>query len=430
MTYPLGFNAYGSTDSRRLAAQRAPWQDTKENPYLFAQNPYLSMESVQQVGSLPVQPHSMEYPSTTSGQLQSNTSGAARQRRSGKGPLLVTHVGPCMARGGAEQHLKDLKKFLDTTRVRITKCVVTEKNLFNPDVAADLSIPVELGREDSVRRAARESDIILFWGVALDPWLKDCRPPLCVYLAHGESDWTRHVLERSTQVTDHVVAVSHRVHERVCPGFRTTVISNGVDSARLGRTRSRQEMRQSLGFEDNDFVLGYVGRFSFEKRPKLLIETVANLPRRFKALFVGWGDMRQELMELANARIPGRCVFASAHDYLGNFYHAMDAFCLLSEHEGFALVLLEAMLCGRPVIATDVGGVPQIIKDRINGLVVRHDVNVVSDAALQLAAHPHWARGIAEEGRTYAMEHGHASRMAREYEDLFEQLWRQKQAAV
>jgi glycosyltransferase involved in cell wall biosynthesis len=206
--------------------------------------------------------------------------------------------------------------------------------------------------------------------------------------------------------------------------MKSTVIYNGVDTARLGQTQSREETRRSLGFQNDDFVLGYVGRFSAEKQVERLIDAVAELPQNFKALLVGWGAGRAELWERANARIPGRYSFVAASDYLGDYYRAMDAFCLLSSEEGYALVLLEAMLCGLPLVVTPVGSVPEIIVHRRNGMIVSGQPRAVAAAAMELKRHRHWARGLAAEGQAYAQQHGHARRMTRQYEDLLATLCR------
>jgi glycosyltransferase involved in cell wall biosynthesis len=224
-------------------------------------------------------------------------------------------------------------------------------------------------------------------------------------------------------VIDHVVAVSQPVKDKCCGRLPSTVIWNGVDSARLSHTRSRQAVRQALGFQAGDFVVGYVGRFSPEKRAHVVLEAAAQLPAHFKVLTVGWGSQRVELMELANALIPGRFAFVFAWDYLGDYYQAMDAVCLVSDQEGFPLVLLEAMMCQRPVIVTPVGCVPEIIVDRVNGVVVSGDPSSVATAAELLWRHPEWARGLAAESKAFAESHGHAIRMAREYENLLHRLW-------
>ncbi|MBI2480512.1 MAG: hypothetical protein HYV60_18360, partial [Planctomycetia bacterium] len=118
-------------------------------------------------------------------ETQANTQGPLSRK------LSVTHIGPCMLHGGAEQHLRSLAAFLDPQRVVIERCIVTQANQCDSDVVKSLGIPVVIGGQEAVREAAKNSDVLLYWGVALDDWLRDCRPPLCVYLAHGESHWTR-----------------------------------------------------------------------------------------------------------------------------------------------------------------------------------------------------------------------------------------------
>lgn len=210
-------------------------------------------------------------------------------------------------------------------------------------------------------------------------------------------------------------------------GFPTTVIPNGADIAHIARSKPREVVRNSLGFATDDFVLGYVGRFSEEKRPHALIEATAKLPRNFKVLLVGWGPMRQQLMEMANELIPGRFAIVAGDGSLGDYYQSMDAFCLLSASGGFGLVVLEAMLSGLPVIATPVGCAPEVIHDRVNGIIVSEDANSVAQAATLLQDYPQWSSGLATEGQLYAEAHGHASVMARRYEELLSRLHADKQ---
>jgi hypothetical protein len=345
----------------------------------------------------------------------------------GTRPLQIAHVGQSLVRGGVEQWLKGLIQFLDPRRARVTQCIVTDDQLVDPEVAVELGITVEIGQQAAVRRAARECDVVLCWGPAeLGQWLDGCRPKLCIFVAHGEGIWTRDTLAACLPVLDHVVAVSSRVRDRLCLHATTTVIRNGIDSAHLATSRSRQTVRQSFGFGEHDFVLGYVGRFSPEKRVHALIEAAALLPPRFKVLLVGWGPLEAELRASAQLWLPGRHGFASGGDYLGDYYQAMDAFCMVSEAEGFSLAALEAMMCQVPLIATPVGMVPEAIHDRLNGVIVAGTVDSICEAAELLAAHPAWARGVAAEGKAYADEYGHARTMAANYEMLWANLWNQK----
>lgn len=345
----------------------------------------------------------------------------------GPRPLRVAHVGQSLVRAGVEQWLKAMIRFLDPRWAQIVRCVVTEQNLVDPEVAREVGITVEIGGAAEVRRTARDCDVLLCWGPSeLGQWLADCPAKLCLYIAHGEGMWTQRTLRDCQGVLDHIVAVSQRVRDRVCPGEATTVIHNGVDAAHVATTCSRRAARQALGFTDDDFVLGFVGRFAPEKRAHGVIEAAALLPPKFKALLVGWGPLDADLRALAASWLGGRAAFVTAGSYVGDYYQAMDALCMISEAEGFSMAALEAMMCGVPLVATSVGFIPEAIRDRVNGLVVSGTIDSICQAAEWLAAYPAWARAIAAEGQAYAREFGHARSMAAKYEHLLARLWQEK----
>ncbi len=338
-------------------------------------------------------------------------------------PLRIAHLGPCFIQGGAEQQAIDLAGALDPSRARIEKFLVTNQELISRAKVAQMPLPVEVADADVIRQAAQEYDIVLFWGLELDPLLSGIpRTARTVCIAHGVGDWVNGLLAGSRQSTDHVVAVSDRVRTSLGIPLPVTTIPNGIDARRIAASRSRCDVRQSLGFAPTDFVTGFVGRFSPEKHPELLIEAMSRLAAPHKLLLVGYGALEYDLMRLANGRIPGRYAFAFAEDYLGDYYHAMDCFCLPSRTEGFALVLLEAMLSGVPVVSTDVGGARELIRHLQTGVIVEADPDHVAAALHDVAARPHWARGMAAEAAEQADLVGHASLMARRYEELFVRL--------
>jgi len=344
-------------------------------------------------------------------------------------PLRVAHVGMQIINAGIDNWLNGLVKYADPSRLRFTRCIVTS-DLIDREIVARRGLPVVIGNRDVVRQAVDDCDVLIMAGPPqLGEWLLDKPPRLGILVAHGVCHWSEALLNYCRPAVDHVVAVSREVQQVICEGVPSTVIWNGVDPAHLVQTRSRDEVRASVGCQPGDFLVGYVGRLSVEKRPEAAIEAVSRLPPNFKLLMVGWGD-KTPVVELAQRLIPGRFALVHANDNLGDYYSAMDAFCFPSEFEGFGLVLLEAMLCSCPVITTSVGVVPEVIVNRVNGIVVEGSPDSIAGAARLLQQHPLWARAIAAEGRRHAEQHGLATRMAREYADLFERLWLEKHKKV
>lgn len=337
--------------------------------------------------------------------------------------LKVIHIGPSFVCAGVEHWLKALAAHSDPSRIRYIGNVVTDQLLVDRPFALDVGIPLITGGRDVVREAVSQADIVLAWGPPqLRQWLEGMEIPLFVYVAHGMGAWTRDCLRSCSTLVDHVIAVSHIVQQSVCDGFPSTVIHNGVDTRHIVGSMPEAQMREQLGIDDDDFVVGYVGRFSREKRVDLLVESLQRIPNA-KGLFVGWGPQRHALMDLCSKLIPGRFVFAEANDFLGDYYGIMDALCLLSSEEGFGLVVPEAMLHGVPVISTQVGCAADLFLDRVNGLLVDPDVNSVVSALGMLIDHPEWAAGLGQQGLALAEQHFLARQMADRYQDLLEELW-------
>ena len=151
----------------------------------------------------------------------------------------------------------------------------------------------------------------------------------------------------------------------------------------------RKSKREEIGICGGQLVLGYVGRLSEEKGVKYLIEACSiiknnNMP--FRLIVVGEGPEKQELEEIARRKgIIANVYFAGFQKDIGNWLAALDIFVLPSLTEGTPLALLEAMSVKLPVIASAVGGVPKIIKNMKNGILVSPaNPDQIADATIKL----------------------------------------------
>lgn len=152
-------------------------------------------------------------------------------------PLNMVCVGPSFQVGGVHQHTLGLARFLNPQNVRLTKCFITSDRPEHLPEPGTFPVPVEFCSMSDLPKRTAKYDVVLVWGEGYNGRL-DASGPLRVFLAHGESLWTRKGLEASDQAVDHVIAVSDRVRARVCEGFPTTTILNGVDSVRLDRRKT------------------------------------------------------------------------------------------------------------------------------------------------------------------------------------------------
>lgn len=190
-----------------------------------------------------------------------------------------------------------------------------------------------------------------------------------VVTLHGFTgrDWRGHLYEwlqvRSVANADAVVAVSTPIARRVLQadgGARVHVLRNAIDPSI--EVPEREMARRLLGLATGRFSVGWIGRISHEKGLDLLIEAMVPLKGRAHATVVGDGPMRGEMADMVTALgLQDTVYFAGMQPDARRLLKAFDALALTSRTEGTPMVLLEAMAAGVPVVATAVGGIPDIV---------------------------------------------------------------------
>ncbi len=182
------------------------------------------------------------------------------------------------------------------------------------------------------------------------------------------------------------------IHELGCDPNKISMIPNGVDTDKFSPKASR-----SSG--EDVFKIGFLGRLNKEKDPLQLIRAFDSLQVSLPSdgpstqLFIaGDGELRAECeQQVAAADLGAKVHMMGLQNDVVHFLNSVDVLVLSSKSEGVPLVIMEAFSCGVPVIATDVGGVSQLVDDSVGQLVRQGDTQALTDAMAGAAKHrQHW----------------------------------------
>jgi L-malate glycosyltransferase len=267
--------------------------------------------------------------------------------------------------------------------------------------------------------------------------------PCLVRTVHGQSEalrgWDRGKLRMYEALdgialrcfADRIIAVSRRLAaslEESGYEMGTVIpIHNGVDLRRVRPTRGRRAVRQDLGIGPDRPIIGTVGRLSPVKGHADLLRAarlILQAEPAVRFLIVGDGPLRGELAGLARQlQIDHACTFVGARSDVYDLVGAMDVFVLPSLDEGIPMALLEAMALGKPVVATAVGGVPEVVADHTTGVLVPpRDAQALSEACLELVREPRWAETIGARARHLVEEAFSHEQSSRELVEVYRAL--------
>jgi glycosyltransferase involved in cell wall biosynthesis len=246
--------------------------------------------------------------------------------------------------------------------------------------------------------------------------------------------WKRQLVRAINRPISRVICVSE--YNRRCistldtlPGERFIRIYNGVDFSRVNTNRSeaRKAFRQRYGIPDDRIVMAQVSWIIPEKGVADLLHAarivVSQNPKTHFVL-VGEGDDRARFTKQAEEMGLGDHVTWTGlvrDPFAEGVYDAADIVCQASRwNEAFGQVITEAMACGRPVVGTRVGGIPEVIADGKSGFLVnRGDAEGLAQRILQLAADPELRNRMGQEGYRLAQKQFEMGDIVRQVIDLY-----------
>lgn len=277
------------------------------------------------------------------------------------------------------------------------------------------------------------NDLAHYYAVAAATGLKvgrivNTRHGMAVRATSGRRAW---LYRKSMHATDTVVAVGETVRRFfVQAGIRprTGVVSipNGiqVQGFRSANAAAHAQLAAALGLPAHTRLLGTVGRLNPVKDQAGLIRAFGLVKQAVPdcaLVIVGDGALRAELEALAAAQGVGDAVFfLGARNDVASLLESLDLFVLPSLSEGYSMALLEACAAGLPIVATDVGGTAEIVRDGVNGLMVPpSDPGKLASAISGLLRDPQRSAAFGRAGRDWVLVEGSFRTMADRYARIY-----------
>jgi sugar transferase (PEP-CTERM/EpsH1 system associated) len=211
---------------------------------------------------------------------------------------------------------------------------------------------------------------------------------------------------------------------RIVPKSKVRIIDNGIDIDRFRERGDPGALRRSLGISPDSPVIGSIGRLVDVKRQDVLIRAFAEVRRAAPdahLVLVGGGPLEDELKALADRLDLETCVHIVGHQAEAwKFLYIMNCFALTSRSEGMPQAVLEAAIAGLPIVATRVGGLPELIDDGRTGILIEpNDPEVLTQALLAVLGDPDAARQMGHAARQRVESRFHVRRMAEVYHRHF-----------
>ncbi len=197
-------------------------------------------------------------------------------------------------------------------------------------------------------------------------------------------------------------------------------------SERVYLKKNTESIKEKHGILPDEKVVIHVSNFRKVKRVKDVIRVFRNIAAKTKAklLLVGDGPEKCVAWQLVEKYgLQDQVLLLGNQDRVEELYSISDLKLLLSEKESFGLVLLEAMACGVPCIGTNIGGIPEVIKDQVSGFLVEvGDIQEASEKALAVLEDKQLSKRLTDHALKMVETAFSSQRIVSQYERIYDEL--------
>ena len=246
-----------------------------------------------------------------------------------------------------------------------------------------------------------------------------------IYNAHG---WyfTAKIFEKKKRVfafiekilaikTHKVINISQNEYDaalkyKVASKSKMCVIENGIDLERFENLEQyREEYRNKFNLSDNDIVIGVLGRISEQKDPMTTIKAFNILRKKYnnlKLMYIGDGDLKEDVLKYAEEnKLKQDIIITGWVNKSERYLSSIDIAILPSKWEGFGLAIVEYMAAEKPIVATRVGGIQNIIQSDENGILINlESVQELADSIEKYITDERYKENVIKENKKYIKE--------------------------
>jgi glycosyltransferase involved in cell wall biosynthesis len=362
--------------------------------------------------------------------------------------INVLHIIWSLEKGGAERFLVSLVKHFDQTRFNSIVCCLNWKGEWAKELEDNGIKVIALNKKGKfdisvifkLISVIKQYDISI---VNTHLWAADTLGRLAAIIASvpviisnvqnvdiWKQPWHRFIDKLLSYKTIKFIAVSQAVKQFLIgtesiPEDKIEVIYNGIDIS-MDHRPSTIDLKQQFGIRVDDIVLTVVGRLVEQKGHKYLFEALSMLNGKYslKLLVVGEGPLRNSLQSMVNSlQLNDKIKFLGQRNDIAQILEISDCLVLSSLYEGLPVCVLEAMAAGKPVIATKVGGIPELVKDGKTGFIVEpKNSEVLLQAIDKLTNLPDIGKEMGARGREIANNNFSIISIAKHTKELFLEL--------